>query len=189
LKYYCNHKLKEFSDLQSIKGREFRIGGMVKSIRTAQTREKGNPCAFFVMEDYSGFFEFALFGNDYSKYFSYLRQGLFLLIKGKVQARQNDPSRLEIRELNISPLGETLENNIKNATLAIPIQELTEEIVTELSDITSKSKGKIMLHFIITDNENERHKIKLFSRSIKVNFNGEMMKFLDVHPEIELNLS
>jgi len=189
LKYYCNLQMKSFEDLQSLKGREFLAGGMVTNIRTGQTREKGNPYGVFKLEDYSGSFEFALFGNDYLNYFNFLRQGLFLLIKGKVQTRSNDPSRLEVRIANITPLSDTFEKFVKKITIAIAIQDLTTDIIADFFDITTENKGKLMMHFLLTDNENDRQRVKLFSRTLRVNFTNDMVRFLETHPDIKLSLS
>ena len=188
LKYFCNLQMKNFENLEHINGREFTAGGMVTNVRFGQTKEKGNPFGIFKVEDYSGIFEFALFGNDYSKFSNYLQQGLFLMIRGKIQPRHND-SRLEIRIANISPLSETLEKNVKNVTLTVDLQDITEDLVTELTDIITEKKGNTTLHFLVKDNEDERHKIKMFSRSSRVSITPDFVKFFDFHPEIKMALS
>ncbi|MDR2927702.1 MAG: DNA polymerase III subunit alpha [Cytophagaceae bacterium] len=187
LKHYCNLQLSALANLNTIKGRDFTVGGMVTNIKRGVTRERNNPYGILTLEDYSGSHEFALFGQDFLQFANYLEMGLFLLIKGKVQGRKFDPNTLETKIMNISPLNEVVEKHVRNLTLKIPLQELTEDMVTELVDVSFENKGNVIMHFHIIDSDNQQ--VKLLSRSVKVNLTPELVNFFDIHPEITLSLS
>jgi DNA polymerase-3 subunit alpha len=190
LKHYCTYQMKDFENLQRIRGREFRAGGMVTNVKTGQTREKNNPYGIITLEDYSGTHEFPLFGDDYKNFGVYLQLGLFLFIKGKVQERRYNESKLDIKINDMFPLGEvSKKQQINNIRIGIPLQELTEDLVSELSELTQEEQGNIIIHFNITDENNEKHRVKMFSRTKKATFSNKLSNFFEIHPKISLTFS
>ena len=189
LKSFCNKQLKSFENLPALLGHEFTVGGMVVKIRKGRTREKDNPFGIFTLEDYSGSFEFALFGEDYTQFSNFLEDGLFLLVKGRVQARKYNQEQLDAKITSISLLSEVLEKHVRNATVKIPLQEINEDVVYNLIEIVNNNQGNIFLRFQIFDSENERLNVKLLSRNARVNITPELVEFFEMYPEISLNLS
>ncbi len=188
VQHYCNIKLQELNDLEAVRGREFTAGGMITGIRQGLTK-KGNKYAIMTVEDYSGSFDFAFFGKDYIKFNNYFENNLFIILKGRVQPRRYKPETLEVKINNIDLLSDVIENQVRNLTLQIPLSSITNEMVTELTEITTKNKGKITLRFNIFDDENELQNIKLLSRSYLINISDDFIKFFDEQPEISMILS
>ena len=60
------------------------VGGMIIGAREGITKNN-RPYGILTVEDYSGQFEFPLFGKDYVEFGKFLKKDLFVLIKGKVQ--------------------------------------------------------------------------------------------------------
>ena len=189
LKSFCNQQLKSFENLKALLGREFTVGGMVVKFRKGRTRDKDKPFGIFTLEDYSGSFEFALFGEDYTNFSNFLEDGLFLLVKGRVQARKYNQEQIDAKIISISLLSEVLEKHVKNATVKMSLQEINEDVVSELIETINNNKGNLTLRFHIFDNENERLNVKLLSRGARVDITPELAKFFDNYPEIVLNLS
>ncbi len=188
LRNYCNVELKEFQDLEAMKGREFAVGGMVTSVREGVTRKKGSPFAILTLEDYSGSHDFAFFGRDYVDFGNYFRSGMFLMIKGRVQPRSYSPDQIETKVNHISLL-ESLLETVRTLKLSIPLQELTDEVVTELTHITMENRGKVTLFFQVFDEEDERHQVQLLSRSVMVNLSPDLIGFFEERPQIQMSLS
>jgi DNA polymerase-3 subunit alpha len=187
LKYYCNQQMTDFENLKQLRGHEFKAGGMVTNIKTGQTREKNNPYGIITLEDYSGTHEFPLFGDDYKNFGMFLQIGIFIFVKGRVQERRYNASQLDIKITEIFPLGEvTKKQQLNNMRIGIPLQELSEDLVSELSDLTQEEQGNIVIHFNITDEDNERHRIKMFSRGKRVNFTNKLANYFEIHPKISL---
>lgn len=189
LKHYCNLPLSALNDLDALRNREFTVGGMVTKVRQGKTRVKASDFGILTLEDYSGSFEFPFFGQDFFDYEKYMQMGAYLMIKGKVQGRKFKPDELEAKIYKISPLGEVLENQVKNLTLRIPLQVLSEEIVTELAHVTMENQGKVVLRFQVYDEENERQAVRLLSRSVMVNLTSDLVRFFEERPEISMELS
>lgn len=188
MRNYCNIELKEFQDLEAIKGREFAVGGMVTNVREGVTRQKGNPFAILTLEDYSGSHDFPFFGRDFVEFGNYFRSGMFLMIKGRVQPRSYNPDQIETKIKQISLLESILET-VRSLKLSIPLQELSEEVVTELTHIAMENRGKVTLFFQVYDEEDERHQVQLLSRSVMVNLSPDLINFFEERPQIQMSLS
>ena len=90
------YELSKLDDLTLLKGRDVSMGGMVTNVRKATTK-KGNPYAILTLEDFTGSFEFAFFGSDFTEYIAYLETGFFLMIKGRVQEKRYSQDELEVK--------------------------------------------------------------------------------------------
>ncbi len=189
LRHYCNLQLKAFEELGALSGREFTVGGMVTSVRRGLTKVKSSEYGILTLEDYSGSYEFAFFGEDYVKFANYIQPNYHLLIKGKIQQKKFKPEELEAKVSSITLLNEVLQKQVRNLTLTIPLQTITGEIVTELTSLSNENKGNVTLQFTIFDNENERQNVNLLSRSVKIDLTPELVKYFEEKPEIKMRLS
>ena len=176
LKHVCNVDAPQLQDISQLNGKSLIFGGMVTSVREGQTKT-GNPYAILKMEDYAGSYEIPLFGKDYIEYGKYSRQGLALFIKGKVQPKQWRPEELEIKLLSIQLLSDVKDNLVDKITLKIPISELNDAIVNEISTMARNNSGRAALYFKIIGAKKDIH---LFSRQTKVQVNKQ---FIDVLKE------
>ncbi len=192
LNHYCNTRLKEFTDLKSLKGKQFITGGMITGVRHGVTRLKGSKYAILTVEDFSGSFDFAFFGRDYVKYGDYLREesnGLSILIKGRVQIRQYKPDELETSFQSISLLDDVLDDQVRNMSVSIPLDALDEALVNELAFLTTENKGDVTLHFDIYDTSSERLNVQLLSRYLRIDISNEVVTFFEERPKIKIALS
>jgi len=78
-------------------GSEAIIGGMVQSIRKITT-QKGDMMAFVAIEDFNGMSECVVFPRAYEKCREFLEEGKMLVVKGKVQHR-NERVNILVQEL------------------------------------------------------------------------------------------
>jgi DNA polymerase-3 subunit alpha len=167
---------------------------MVTGIRRGVTRGKENPFAIITIEDYSGSFDFALFGrdyNDYSRYHAVPDDGsIFLLIKGKVQPKKYRPDELETKINSISFLDDVLENHVRSLSLNVPVDKITEELVNELASVMLDNRGNVALRFHVFDPANEHNCVQLLSRTARIDLSQkDVLQFFDEHPELQINLS
>ncbi len=192
LNHYCNTRLKDFSDLESLKGRQFIVGGMITGVRHGVTRLKGTSYAILTVEDFSGSYDFAFFGKDYVKYGDYLREEnntLSILIKGRVQPKKYKPDELETSIHSISLLDDVLDDQVRNMTVSIPLDALDETLVNELAFLTTENKGDVTLHFDIYDTSSERLNVRLLSRYLRIDISSEVVTFFEERPRIKIALS
>ena len=192
LRNFCNLKLDALNDLEALRGREFTTGGMVVGLREGLTK-KGNRFAILKLEDFTGSFEFAFFGQDFADFFGPISSGKFLMIKGKVQARRKwkpeDEDKLEVKVHKVSLLSEVLETQVHDMTLRMALQDLSQEVVTEMARLSMENAGKVVLRFQVYDKEEPNQQVKLLSRNVRVSLTPELLRFFEDRPEISMSLS
>ena len=70
------------------------------------------------------------------------------------------------------------ENAASNKNIQLPVEEITERLIRELTGKIRESKGKTVLHFTIVDRE-AQVSLNLFSKSYKVGLTQPLVDFLD----------
>ena len=177
IKHYCTCSLGDLADLPSMNGRDFVAAGMVTSVMHLTTKT-GKPYGRFTIEDYNGSHEFVLFSKDYENFRRFLFEGCYLLIKGKVAPRIYNPNELETRITSIMMLAEAQETLMKEVTVSVPVDELTEELVGRLSAAAKENRGQVILRFKVYDPAAEVA-VNLYSKSVKVALTGDLIRTFD----------
>ena len=177
IKHYCTCSLGDLADLPSMNGRDFVAAGMVTSVMHLTTKT-GKPYGRFTIEDYNGSHEFVLFSKDYENFRRFLFEGYYLLIKGKVAPRIYNPNELETRITSIMMLAEAQETLMKEVTVSVPVDELTEELVGRLSVAAKENRGQVILRFKVYDPAAEVA-VNLYSKSVKVALTGDLIRTFD----------
>ena len=180
IKHYCTCSLGDLADLPSMNGRDFVAAGMVTSVMHLTTKT-GKPYGRFTIEDYNGSHEFVLFSKDYENFRRFLFEGYYLLIKGKVAPRIYNPNELETRITSIMMLAEAQETLMKEVTVSVPVDELTEELVGRLSAAAKENRGQVILRFKVYDPAAEVA-VNLYSKSVKVALTGDLIRTFDDYP-------
>ena len=177
IKHYCTCSLGDLADLPLMNGRDFVAAGMVTSVMHLTTKT-GKPYGRFTIEDYNGSHEFVLFSKDYENFRRFLFEGYYLLIKGKVAPRIYNPNELETRITSIMMLAEAQETLMKEVTVSVPVDELTEELVGRLSAAAKENRGQVILRFKVYDPAAEVA-VNLYSKSVKVALTGDLIRTFD----------
>ncbi|MBD8388538.1 DNA polymerase III subunit alpha [Dysgonomonas sp. BGC7] len=176
LDYVCNVGMAEIEDKDALKNKEVTFGGLVSTIREGISRTN-KPYMIIRIEDFTGSGEIALFGDDYINFSKYGRQGLYLFIKGRVQGRKFDPTQLELRINSIQLLPDVKDHLIEKITITLPLHDMNNQMIEELSTLTKNNPGNSLLYFQIVDGERNM-KVDLFSRSMKINVKKELIDYL-----------
>jgi DNA polymerase-3 subunit alpha len=174
--------------MTAFKDKDVNIAGMVTAIRRGTTKN-GNPFAIITIEDFTDSYELAFFAKDFVEFGNYFIEGLSIYINGRVQTRSwpRDSTELEFKVKNISLLTEVLEKKVKEITIEIPVSNLTEELVTEMAACMNENEGKLKVNFVISDEKNM--KIKMFSRSCRVNLSNELIEYFRNNSEINFKIN
>jgi len=180
LNYICNLNLKDFEEAKNnFTNKDLIIGGIVTSFKQGNTKA-GNLYGVLKLDDFSGSAEIPLFGNDFIEYSKYGHPHICLLIKGKFQPRQNRESILDFKISSIQPMTDVKDSLIKKITLALPLHELNDKLIAELSSFLKNNPGGSSLYFIIEDIEIEKHlSVSLFTENQKFTVNKEIIRFLE----------
>ncbi|MDD2551916.1 MAG: DNA polymerase III subunit alpha [Dysgonamonadaceae bacterium] len=187
LKYVCNTSTSDLSDLDKINGKEVTFGGMVTTFREGQTRH-GSPFTIFKIEDYNGSFEIALFGDDSINYGKFARPGLSLFIRGRVQPRRYSESQMEFKISSIQLLTDVKNKLIEKLTIQLPLTELTDESVTDLSALLKNNSGNTLLYFQINGIDSHLN-LELFARNTKITVTSSLVDYLKSNSAIKFKVN
>ena len=175
----CEVGLADMQDLTPLNGREVALAGVVTSV-TPMTTKDGRRYARFILEDYNSQHEFTLFSKDYEKFGMLIEQNNFLCIRGRVQVRPyREPEELEFKMTSIQHLADVAES-IDTIRIELDIHDINPTLIEMLTAAATQSKGKATLCFTIVDHSNDV-KVKLRSRSLKVELSTEFINFLETN--------
>lgn len=180
---FSNVTLNELDDLKSQLGKDLSICGIVSEFKTGMSKN-GKPYGFLTIQDYRESFRIALFNSDFLKYQQYFKEGLSLLIKGKVEASYYREGEHEFKVKSVHLLTEARDEFVKSVQLSLPVSIITPEFVNELEKVSS-TKGNILFKFNIFD-PGEKLSINLFSRSKRIKISDRFLDFVDHQAGIEI---
>ena len=187
--YLSGHPLDEFkleiksftssriNDLERFQGRDVKLAGIVTKKRDGMTK-RGNRYATFTLEDFSGSVEFALFGEDFAKYYPYIDMNAMLLVNAKSQPSFRDPSVFELKILDIKFLEDSFKHMTNGLCLDLPLHRINKELIAKLEQLFADNKGEKKLEFNIVDPE-FRAKVPVSSRRIMIEPSNTLIKELE----------
>ncbi|WP_026461936.1 DNA polymerase III subunit alpha [Adhaeribacter aquaticus] len=176
--YISGHPLDQFSlEIESYctcgldkivehKNKDINVAGILSNI-VIRTAKNGNPFALFTLEDYDSTLNMALFGEDYVKFSPYLKEGMFVFIRGKVQLRYKSEDQWELKPMNIQLLGDIADKMANGVRLDIDILTLNDLLIDRIEEAASSSPGGKKLELMLIDTT-ERLAIEMFSRKYRI---------------------
>lgn len=187
LTYVCNTNMAEINDRESLKGREMLLGGIVTAFREGTTKT-GKPYGIVKIEDFSGSGEIALFGNNYIEYSKYCKIGMYLLITARVEPRRWNENELDFNIGSIRLLQDEKDKLIEKISITLPIHDLDEPTINELSVLIKNNPGQSLLYFRVIDGE---HNISqnFFSQNIRLNVTRNLVEFLQENENIDFKIN
>ena len=163
---FCKTSCSDLVDIETIIGREIKLGGIVSGVEH-RTTKTGKPFGKFTLEDYSGNYTFTLFGEDYLKFKNFVNIGWFLFIEGAVVKNTWGQQNVEIKIRNIDLLNELGVKRSKGVQLRINSNDITEEMIGVIEDVCETFTGNTPLFLKIQDDK-ESINLDLLSRKFRV---------------------
>ncbi|WP_129717808.1 DNA polymerase III subunit alpha [Pedobacter sp. SYP-B3415] len=178
------------AEFEKIRNRELCVGGLVASASQRVTKT-GKPFGTFMFEDYNDSAELALFGEDFIKFKSFLTEGYFLQIRGRMTERFGKAGDWEFKVTSMNLLSDLRDKLAKSITLQISIDRLTEELMQQvevlIADNTRNTdQQNCKLSFAVFDAE-KGVKVELPSKSLRVNPNNEFLEKVKLLADYTLN--
>ena len=151
------------------------IAGYITNVQQL-TSKTGNPWSKTVIEDFSGSYEFSLFGKDHEAFLPYLQLYTPVYIEGVIEERYmvkpeerkikgDPPFVLKIRKISL--LGNTAGNLLKGFMIKIQTPMLTSGFREKLISVIKNNKGNIPLSMILYD-PTTKYTIEFLSRKFRV---------------------
>jgi DNA polymerase-3 subunit alpha len=114
--------------------------------------------------------------------------GYYLLVKGRVQKRKYKDDELEFHIKTINLLSSVKDELIKSVTLKIHPENINREMISELLELIKNNAGETEIKFLFYDAE-DKISLSMFSRSLRVRLNNELISFLDDYPGLEYKVN
>ncbi|MCO4238389.1 MULTISPECIES: DNA polymerase III subunit alpha [Pseudarthrobacter] len=121
------------------------ISGMITSLSRRIAKASGNAYARAEIEDLGGSMEVMFFGQVYGPIASVLAEDLIVVVKGRLQRRDDGAVTLNCMELSVPDLSEGTNGPV---LISMPTHKATEAVVTELGDVLRNHRGnsEVRLH-------------------------------------------
>jgi DNA polymerase-3 subunit alpha len=176
--YISGHPLDEYkveiqnftnstvAQLDSKPGAVQSVAGIVTKMNT-RTSANGNQFMIFTLEDYSGNYEFALFGKDYIEFERFIGQDRMLFLQGSYQQKNRYVEQMVFKIQSIELLSEVLEERTKEMKLSLHLKHLTPALMDNLYSVLEQNKGNKKLVIEVFDEE-EKIQMDFLSRKMQI---------------------
>jgi len=200
--YLSSHPLDDFrleintfttatlADLQNLSewaDRDVVVAGMVTDAKNG-IGKNGKPYGSFTLQDYTDSFRFMMFDKEYVEFSKFFVTGYYLLVRGRVQKRKFREEELEFHIKTINLLSSVKDELIRSVTLKINPENINSEMINGLLEIVRENKGETELKFLFYDPD-DKISVPMFSRTLRVRLNNELIAFLDDFPGIEYKVN
>ncbi len=180
------NEFKEAITLQPNPMQPLRIAGLV-AVANHRIGKTGKQFGIFVLEDYSGKMDIALFGEDYVKFKDHFTPGSVVFVSGAFKPRWNNAEELEFKVDKVLLL-ETIKSAMtKQVLVNIEPRFLTKEMVDFVEKNVKKNPGRSSLKFQLFEPK-ENWKISMYTVEKGFEMNDEMASFLLDNTALEVNV-
>ena len=180
--------------LAKYKNKPLHFGGIVTSAEVA-TSKKGNIYGRYVVEDYSGSYKMALFGDNYKRLSPMLQPNVYVYITGTIAQRgagmrwfkeqADEKAEFELNISNVELLKDVQDLYGKGLTLRISLMNLDNELIEELNEQCKKNPGKGQLHIQIAD-PIHNYLIHMTSKSRYIRITTDFYRWLQTQEKIQI---
>ena len=175
--HMCKTQLSELENLDALKGQEIAVAGMVVGVQNLMTKT-GKPWGKFKLEELQRRPRASPSSARTTRSFrGWLFPDYFLLVRGRVQAKPYNDKELEFKIISMVQLQE-MRDTIKEMIVQLPIEEVTEAFIHDLTERVRESKGDTLLRLNVYD-RGAQVSLRLFSKSHKVSLSQSLVGYLD----------
>ena len=163
------------------------LGGLITSAEQLRS-QKGNPYGRYTIEDYTGSYQFALFGNAYSQFAHLMLKDLYVMVNGVVQQRgagqkwfkesPDEQADFEFVVQSVEMLSDVQDKRTDGINIRLNLDAITPELIDELTDTVKENPGNGRLHLTVYNPLN-RQQVALTSRSMPVRVTPKFYRWLD----------
>ena len=159
------------------------------------TSKKGNIYGRYIVEDYSGSYKMALFGDNYKRLSPMLQPNVYVYITGTIAQRgagmrwfkeqADEKAEFELNISNVELLKDVQDLYGKGLTLRISLMNLDNELIEELNEQCKKNPGKGQLHIQIAD-PIHNYLIHMTSKSRYIRITTDFYRWLQTQEKIQI---
>ncbi len=150
---FCNITIDDIrSHPEKYVGKSLTFAGMITS-SLQKTAKNGNAFGTFVVEDFTGSINLAMFSESYLKKKHMLEVGNNVFINARIEERRHQPGVLQTNIVDITLLSETMDKYAKSVTVYLPAKDVSKQIVGSFVGMTKEHPGNTPLNIRISDDE------------------------------------
>ena len=154
------------------------IGGIVTAAEE-RVSQKGTLYGRYTIEDYTGSYEFPVFGEDYKRFAPLLKKDVYAYVSVQVQPRgwggkyyKEQPfseAEYECRVKDVQLLQDAQKNRVHNLTITMPVDKLTETWASEFEQVSKAADDNdgLVVRFRVEDSLHHNG-ITLTARNVHV---------------------
>lgn len=184
---FTNATLADLQNLSEWFERDVIVAGMVTDSKNG-IGKNGKPYGSFTLQDYSDSFRFVMFDKEYIEFSKFFITGYYLLVKGRVQKHKFRKDELEFSVKSINLLSSVKDELVKSVTVKINMEIVNMTMISDLLELMKENRGESELKFLFYDQE-DKISLSMFSRTIRIRLNNELISFLDDYPGIEYKVN
>ena len=158
------------------------VAGIVTEVKSITTKN-GSPGARVTVEDYSGHYEFALFGKDYEAYIAYMKPHEYLYMQGEIDERyfvkpeerakgRTAPYAFKIKRILL--LGNVVETFVSGLSVDIDTSQINPDFRKQFRMLLKDNPGSTPLSVVIHD-KSTGYNLDFHSKKYTVAVSGELI--------------
>ncbi len=164
------------------------FGGIIVTAEQLISK-KGNPYGKYTIEDYTGSYNFTLFGSAYQQFGHLMLKNMYVLVTGVIQQKNagqrwfreqpDEQAEYEFVAQRVDTLGDVQDQRIEGINLQLSLNDLSGELIQDLQDQIKANPGNNRLHISVYNPMN-RHRVSLTSRGHSVHITPAFYRWLCV---------
>ena len=180
--------------IQKFENRPVKIGGIITKAEKLISKNQ-NAYGRFTVEDYTGSYNFVVFGETYKNIAPLMIENMYVAVTGVVQQRgagrqyfkplPYEQAEYEFNVKGMEELKEMQNRNIKELRLNLCVDSITPDFNEELISILEKSAGTASFSMQIFD-ELHRNKILMVSKKYKIRITKDLWQWLQTYAKKDI---
>jgi DNA polymerase-3 subunit alpha len=150
---FCNTSVEQLNRIDELKNRDITFPGIIVDVEERMTKS-GKPFGFFNVEDFTGNYRLALFGEDYGKFKHLLVKESLVFVRARVQTRFANSTDLEIKITGMEFLKDAADKMVKMVNLKMRLRDVQKGRVDMIESLLKDHQGKTPFKIQIYDLEN-----------------------------------
>jgi len=175
----CNARCTELADrAAALNDREdITLGGIVTGVQS-RFGKNNKPWGIITLEDFEGFGELVLFGDDWLNLNGKFMEGAAVYVTGKMAPRFFNNDQKELKVTNVELLQSVKERAIDRITISLTSDLLNDGDVNALHDLIAENPGKTKLYIQLHDSTGQKH-VLLHSTAGGIDVKNTLIQFIE----------
>jgi len=186
--HVCSHQATQLGQLADIGPANVTLGGIIIAA-DSKTSKSGKPYGSITLEDYSGTYQFPLFGQDFGRWMPFLTVGSAVYISGKiVERRGSDRDPYMFNVTGVQYLSDVADKLVHSLTISTRLDLLDADAAVELQNFVQDNPGSTELRLSVAAAGSSR-KLLFNAPKHAVRLTSPFVDFLEQNPAFSFRIN